>query len=156
MPYGSTKVSWTKTRGEIEGKLLELKDKGVLKKHAWVTEGDIEALYMEIAIQVSDTQIKHVTLRFMPMMIFVEKKKGNRTLPPELNRNVSWRLFWWHFKARIEAVLYGLETFEEMFMSNITYQLPGGRGEVTLGEAIPTILEQDSLGKLLLEEKRDR
>lgn len=148
MPYSSTPVKWTKTRGEIEGKLLELKDKGILKKHAWVTEGDNEALYMEIQIQVSDTQVKHVTLRFTPMMIYVETLKGkNRGI--HLNRDVSWRLFWWHFKARVEAVLYGLETFEEMFMSNITYALPDNRGEVTLGEAIPMILESNQLGKLL-------
>ncbi|GAH67693.1 unnamed protein product, partial [marine sediment metagenome] len=42
MPYASTQVSWTKTKGEVEGILYDLRSKGILKKHGWVTEGEAD------------------------------------------------------------------------------------------------------------------
>ena len=151
MPYGKTIVKWTKTKGEIEGKLLELEEKGLLKKNGWVKEGDAETLYLELEILISDTENRRVTLKFEPTLIYVDLRNRGK---PMLNRDVTWRLFWWHFKARLEAVLYGLTTVEEMFMSNIVRQLADGR-EVTFGDALKVILLEGRLDNVL-EDKRDR
>ena len=155
MPYGSTKVSWTDTRGDIEGKLLALKEKGILKKKAWLEEGDVEKLYLELDLPVSDTEKRIVTLKFEPTLIYVETvDRYKRRSKPVLNRDVTWRLFWWHFKIKLEAVLYGLVTLEEEFMSHIVHQLPDGR-ETTFGDALKTILLEGRMDHVL-EDKRDR
>ena len=155
MPYGTTKVPWTKTKGKIEGKLLELEKKGLLKKSGWYKEGDAEKLYLELEIPLSDTEKRVVTLKFEPSLIYVETvDRQKRRGKPTLDRDVTWRLFWWHFKVRLEAILYGLITVEEMFMSNIVRQLPDGR-EVTFGDALKVILLEGRLDNVL-EDKRER
>ena len=159
MPYGTTEVPWTKTRGEIEGKLLELKEKGLLRKKGWLSEGDVEKLYLELELPVSDTEKRIVNLKFEPTLIYVEPvdSRGRRG-KPVLNRDVTWRLFWWHFKVKLESILYRLTTFEETFMANIVRYLPDGRGgtrEVTFGDALKVLLMEDRLDNVL-EDKRDR
>lgn len=160
MPYSSTSVPWTKTKGECEGILYNLRSKGILKKHGWVTEGDaddeVDTLYMELEIPVSDTQLRTINLKFQPTMIYTEhwkgaKRRGDKRMTTKIHKNTSWRLFYWHFKSKMEAVQYGLVTMENEFMSNIMHYLPGG-GEVTFGEALKMILLEDKVG-LLLEDK---
>lgn len=164
MPYADTDVKWTTTKGNIEGKLLELREIGLLVKHGWTTEGkvgeEVETLYMELQIPLSDTQIRTIQLKFQPVMIFTEHwkgsvKRGDKRLVEKIRRNTSWRLFWWHFKTKLEAVQYGLETMENEFMSNIMYQLPDNRGEVTFGEALKTILLERKFDAVL-EYKPDK
>lgn len=162
MPYSDTDVHWTKTKGEIEGILFSLRDKGVLKKHGWLTEGSgddiIETLVLELEIPVSDTQTRTLQLRFQPTMIYTEHwkgsmKRGDKHLEKRVRRNTSWRLFFWIFKAKMEAVQYGLVTLQNEFMSNII--LPIEDKTITFGEALTTILQEDRLGSLL-EDRRDR
>ncbi len=168
MPYSDTSVSWTRTKGDIEGKLFELREKGVLQKHGWTTEGkpgeEVETLYMVLELPISDTQIRTVNLKFQPTMIYRERwvgsiKKGNKRKKIEMMKNTSWRLFWWHFKTKLEAVLYGLVTFENEFMANIMHYLTDESGEpyeVTMGEALRMILEEDRIGSLLEYKKEDK
>jgi len=155
MPYASTTVAWTKTKGEIEGLLYELRSRGILKKHGWVTEGDaddeVDTLYMELEIPVSDTQLRTINLKFQPTMIYREKKDRQRRRVTVIMKDTSWRLFYWHFKSKMEAVQYGLVTLENEFMSNIMHYLEDG-SEVTFGEALKMILLEDKVG-LLLEDK---
>jgi len=158
MPYASTTVAWTKTKGDIEGILFDLRSKGILKKHGWTTEGEaedlIETLYMQLELPISDTQIRTIQLKFQPTMIYREKKNRQRQRVTEIMRDTSWRLFWWHFKSKMEAVIYGLETLENEFMSNIMHALPDGR-EVTMGEALNMILLENKMD-YLLEGPRER
>ena len=161
MPYSGTDVSWTKTKGEVEGILYDLREKGLLRKHAWTTEGEagneIDTLYMELEIPISDTQLRTIRLKFQPSMIYTEHwkgsvKKGTKKSYLKLRRNTSWRLFWWHFKSKMEAVQYGLTTMESEFMSNIMYRLKDDR-EITFGDALKMILKERKL-ELVLEDKR--
>lgn len=167
MPYANTAVSWTKTKGDIEGKLFELREKGVLRKHGWTTEGkpgeEVDTLYMVLELPISDTQVRTVNLKFQPTMIYRErwvgsKKKGNKRKELKLMKNTSWRLFWWHFKTKLEAALYGLVTLENEFMANIMHYLTDESGkpyEVTMGEALLMILQEDRIGSLLEHKKDD-
>ena len=110
---------------------------------------------MELEIPLSDTEKRTVTLKFEPTLIYVESVgRDRRRGKPVLNRDVTWRLFWWHFKVRLEAILYGLITVEEMFMSHIVRQLPDGR-EVTFGDALKGILLEGRLDNVL-EDKCER
>ena len=155
MPYSGTEVRWTKTRGEIDGLLYDLQEQGVLKRKAWLTEGDEEMLYVELEIDLPGGLRKTIQLKFQPVMVYVKKKVGRSNKARiVLERDTSWRLFWWHLKTKLEAVRFGLVTFETEFMSNIVYQLPEG-GEVTMGEALKGILAEDRLGRLALEQKKD-
>ena len=157
MAYASTTVAWTKTKGEIEGILYDLRSKGILKKHGWVTEGgaddEVDTLYMELEIPVSDTQLRTINLKFQPTMIYREKRDKHKRRVTVIEKNTSWRLFYWHFKSKMEAVQYGLVTMENEFMSNIMHYLEDG-GEVTFGEALKMILLEDKVG-MLLEDKRE-
>lgn len=157
LPYSGTTVAWTKTKGDIEGKIYELREKGILKKHAWLTEGragdEIETLVMELEIPVSDTQLRTIQLKFQPTMIYRVKKNRQRREVTEIMRDTSYRLFYWHFKTKMEAVQYGLDTMENEFMSNIMYALPDGR-EVTFGDVLKMLLVEDKIGAVL-EDKRE-
>lgn len=152
MPYSSTTVAWTKTKGEIEGLLYELRSKGILKKHGWVTEGDaddeVDTLYMELEIPISDAQLRTINLKFQPTMIYREKKNRQRQRVMNCMKDTSWRVFYWHFKSKMEAVKYGLVTLENEFMSNIMHYLEDG-SEATFGEALKMILLEDKVGSLL-------
>ena len=160
MPYNDTKTKWTTTKGEFEGILYGLRERGILKKHAWVTEGatdeEIESLVLEMAIPVR-SQTRTIQLRFQPTMIYTESWKGSRSrgdkkLVKKLQRNASWRMFYWGFKAKMEAVLYGLVTLQNEFMSHIVLSLKDD--SVTFGDALEVILEEGRLGNLL-EDLRD-
>jgi len=167
MPYANTPTAWTKTKGECEGILYGLRSKGILKKHGWVTEGDaddeVDTLYMELEIPVSETQIRTINLKFQPTMIYTEHwkgaiKRGDKRLVTKCHKNASWRMFYWHFKSKMEAVQYGLVTMENEFMSNIMHYLKDDRGkitgEITFGEALKMLLLEDKIGAVL-EDKRE-
>lgn len=157
IPYSSTTVAWTKTKGEVEGILYNLRSKGILKKHGWTTEGDaddeVDTLYMELEIPIGETQLRTIQLKFQPTMIYREKKDRHRRRVTVIEKNTSWRLFYWHFKSKMEAVQYGLVTLENEFMSNIMHHLEDGR-EVTFGDALKMILLEDKVGTLL-EDRRE-
>lgn len=157
MPYADTDVNWTKTKGEVEGILYDLRAKGILKKHVWATEGEaddeVETLYMELELPVSDTQLRTIRLKFQPTMLYTEHwkgaiKRGDKRMVTKVQKNTSWRLFYWHFKTKMEAVQFGLVTLENEFMSNIMHYLKDDR-EVTFGEVLNMMLREDKVGTFL-------
>lgn len=126
-----------------------------------MTEGEaddeVDTLYMELEIPISDTQLRTITLKFEPTMIYREKKNRQRQRVVNCMKDTSWRLFFWHFKSKMEAVQYGLVTLENEFMSNIMQYLEDGTGgtkEVTFGEALKMILLEDKVG-FFLEDKSE-
>ena len=81
-------------------------------------------------------------------------KKNGRYGPTTMTylENVSWRIFWWHLKSKLEAIEFGISDEVREFMYNIHYKLPDGT-EVSLGETI--IENAENLSKLTaLEDKR--
>lgn len=147
MPYYSTKVSCGKTKGEIDGLLY---DYGVENK-AWITQDGNETLIFELSVQVGNVERK-LAFKFQPTMIRVKyPKKGNI-----LERETSWRLFYWHLKSKLEAIKYGLVSVEKELMSNIIYsgQLTDSR---TVGDAMSDIIQMgrlEHLDRMALEDKR--
>jgi hypothetical protein len=52
---------------------------------------------------------------------------------------IGMRLLYWHIKSELEAVAYGLKTFEQVFLSEIIMSLPDG-STATFGEAVKDII----------------
>lgn len=148
MPYNTTKVSWGRTKGQIDGLLYEY---GV-KNKAWVTKGEEEVLYFELDVEIRGVERK-IAFKFEPTMIRVRKRNRQRETLIVVEKNTSWRLFWWHLKGKLEAVKYGLVSMEEELMSNIIHRLPDG-SETTLGQSLKGIIVEDRLDTLALEDKR--
>jgi len=59
------------------------------------------------------------------------------------NYEQSMRLFYWYIKSKLEAVAYGVKTFEKEFLDDLIYRLPDGR-DVKVGDMI---LKQVGEGK---------
>lgn len=149
MPYYSTSVSVGKTKGEIDGLLY---DYGVENK-AWITQDGTETLIFELTVQVGNMERK-LAFKFQPTMIRVKYKRK----PAMLQRETSWRLFYWHIKSKLEAIQYGLVSVEHELMANIitSGQLADSR---TVGDSMSELIELgrlEHLDKVALEDKRDR
>lgn len=56
-----------------------------------------------------------------------------------------WRAVFWAIKSRMEAVEFGIESFQEAFMSH--FELPGT--DRTIGDAVLPMLESGKLTRLL-------
>ncbi len=56
-----------------------------------------------------------------------------------------WRAVFWAIKSRMEAVEFGIETFQEAFMSH--FELPGT--DKTIGDAILPMIESGKFLRLL-------
>jgi hypothetical protein len=148
MPYYSTKVSVGRTKGEIDGLLY---DHGVENK-AWITQDGKETLIFELTVQVGNVERK-LAFKFQPTMIRVNYPRK----PNTVERETSWRLFYWHLKTKLEAIKYGLVSVERELMSNIIYsgQLTDSR---TVGDALTDIIQLgrlEHIDQVALEDKRD-
>lgn len=95
-----------------------------------------------------------VKLTVPHLMYPVAVGKG-RNAPRRLTylENVSWRVFWWFLKSKLEAVQYGISDEFREFMPNIIHLLPedqeGVRREMSLGDLI--LERADNLSRLSLE-----
>lgn len=85
--------------------------------------------------------------------MYPKRVRKGRNSPTRVTylENVSWRIFWWHLKSKLEAIEFGISDEVKEFMYNIHYSLPDG-SERSLGETL--IENADNLNKLLaLEDK---
>lgn len=68
----------------------------------------------------------------------------------EQARRSTWRAIFWATKSRMEAVHFGIETFQEAFLAH--FEIPGENG-VTIGDRlIPQLMS----GRLALPEAKDK
>lgn len=130
-PYDRTDVSVIKTQNEIQQLLLEYGAEGIqwtlirngLPKLAFVIEADINGAHKKVGVQIDPPLIQ----------------RPNKTY----NYEQSMRLFYWYIKSKLEAVAYGVKTFEKEFLDDLIYRLPDGR-DVRVGDLI---LKQIGEGK---------
>ncbi len=148
LPYKATTIERGKTFGAIIG-LLETHG---IQDYQWTKYQGTDQLAFPLKVERKGMEQKFLVKLTVPKLMY-PKKKG-RYGPTTLTylENVSWRIFWWHLKSKLEAIEYGISDEVKEFMYNIHYSLPDGR-EVSLGE---TLLENaDNLDKLYaLEDKR--
>lgn len=130
-PYDRTEISVINSQNEIQQLLLEYGADGIqwivirdgLPKLAFVIEAEINDIKKKVGVQIDPPLIQ----------------KQNKTV----NYEQSMRLLYWYVKSKLEAVAYGVKTFEKEFLDDIVYRLPDGR-DVKVGNII---LKQIAEGK---------
>lgn len=150
LPYKTTKVSRAKTYGEIIG-LLE--EHGI-KDYQWTRYQDTDQLAFPLKIKRIDVEMGFLVRLTVPRLMYPLRVGKGRSAPKRLTylESISWRVFWWHLKSKLEAIEYGISDEVKEFMYNIHYALPSGK-EVGLGEIIMENVQQ--LDKLVaLEDRR--
>jgi len=146
LPYKSTKISKGRTKGEIIG-LLE--DNGI-GDYQWTKIGQSETLAFRMAVTHEGVEYD-LGFKFEPAMLY--KRVGRKTnYRYELQEAISWRMFYWLLKSKLEAVQFGLEEAYQVLASNIINRLPDG-SETTLGESLAQMLKTGELAGPALEHK---
>jgi len=152
LPYKNTSISRAKTYGDIIG-LLESHG---IKDYRWTRLNDTDILEFPIRIIRDDVEQTLAVRLTVPKLYYLKRIGRSRNSPKKqvYLENVSWRIFWWHLKSKLEAIEYGVSDEVQEFMYHITYALPSGE-QVSLGEilmenvanlnklaALPTVTEE--------------
>jgi len=149
LPYKNTTISKGKTYGEIIG-LLETHE---IKDYQWTRFQETDQLAFPITIERNGAEISFLVKLTVPKLYYL-KRVGRGRNSPKKNvylEEVSWRIFWWHLKSKLEAIKYGISDEIREFMYNINYQLPDGN-EINLGQIL--IDNAENLNKLAALEDR--
>ena len=137
IPYSDTSIAPEMTQGKIQRMLYDYGAKAV----QWTEVGD----QVELKFIITDDKGRPFTVRVRPPMLVSRKRTQGKygSLANFVNKAASFRLLWWWLKSKLEAVSYGLVTFEQEFLANIAGHLPGGE-EVTVGDLlIPKLAGMD-------------
>jgi len=150
LPYKTTTIARGKTYGDIIG-LLESHG---IKDYQWTRLQGTDQLAFPLTVTRKDMEQRFLVKLTVPRLMYPKSHGRGRNAPKTMTylENVSWRIFWWHLKSKLEAIEFGISDEVKEFMYNIHYALPDGT-EVSLGEAL--IENADQLAKLsALEDKR--
>ncbi len=141
LPYAHTTIPRSKTYGEIIG-LLEAHH---IPDYQFTKVQGREVLSFPIRVKRRDVEQGFVVKMTVPKLLYPVSKGRYGPKTMTYLENVSWRVFWWHIKSKLEAIEYGISDELREFMYNITYSLTdqeGQKKEVTLGEEVLDNLEQ--------------
>ncbi len=72
----------------------------------------------------------------------------NKAGVTSVNMEASLRLMWWYLKVKLEAVRFGLESFEKEFLSSVLTNLPGGKVG-TIGEVAVEMIANPNSSSIL-------
>ena len=150
LPYKTTTITKGRTYGEIIG-MLETHG---IKDYQFTKFEDTNQLAFPLTIHRKGMDQKFLVKLTVPRLMYL-KSIGRGRQPKKLIylENVSWRIFWWHLKSKLEAIEYGISDEIQEFMYNIHYSLEDGT-EVSLGQTL--IDNAENLSKLsALEDKRE-
>lgn len=150
LPYKTTTISRGKTYGDIIG-LLETHG---IQDYQWTRLQGTDQLAFPLRIEREGVEQRFLVKLTVPKLMYPKSHGRGRNAPKTMTylENVSWRIFWWHLKSKLEAIEFGISDEVKEFMYNIHYLLPDGT-EISLGEAL--IENADQLAKLsALEDNR--
>lgn len=149
LPYKTTIISKGKTYGEIIG-LLETHG---ISDYQWTRLQGTDQLAFPINIKRQDIEQSFLVKLTVPRLFYPKRHGRGRSAPKTMTylENVSWRVFWWHFKSKLEAIEFGISDEVREFMYNINYALPDGT-EVNLGQVLVDNVE--NLSKIAALEDR--
>jgi len=135
-PYATTGIPPEKTQFEITKMLKEFGCEAI----RWTElKGELPVLEFSFEVEIRGV-LKKVGVQVKPTRIMV--KKG-----PTYDRKIvsndaqSMRLLFWWLKSKLEAVMFGLESFEREFMSHVLFRLPSGETK-QLGEEMERALAE--------------
>lgn len=151
LPYKSTTIIKGKTYGEIIG-LLETHG---ISDYQWTRYQGKDQLAFPINIKRQDIEQGFLVKLTVPKLFYPKRIGRGRNAPKKMIylENVSWRIFWWHLKSKLEAIEFGISDEVREFMYNINYALPDGT-EVNLGQTL--IDNVENLSKLAALEDRTK
>ncbi len=151
LPYKTTTIS----RGKTYGKIIKLLETHGISDYQWTRYQGIDQLAFPIKIERQDVEQGFVVKLTVPKLYYPKRIGRGRSKPKTMTylENVSWRIFWWHLKAKLEAIEFGISDEVKEFMYNINYTLPDG-SEVNLGQAL--IENVENLNKLTALPDPDR
>ena len=151
LPYKSTTISQVKTHVEII-KLLETHG---ISDYQWTRLQGTDQLAFPITIKRDDVEQAFAVKLTVPKLYYPKRVGRGRSKPKTMTylENVSWRIFWWHLKSKLEAIEFGISDEVREFMYNINYALPDGT-EMNLGQVL--IDNVENLNKLSALPEPDR
>ena len=150
LPYKTTTILKGKTYGDIIG-LLETHG---IQDYQWTRLQGTDVLAFPLTVERKGMDQRFLVKLTVPKLMYPKSHGRGRSAPKTMTylENVSWRIFWWYLKSKLEAIEFGISDEVKEFMYNIHYALPDGT-EISLGEAL--IENADQLAKLgALEDKR--
>ena len=150
LPYKTTKISKGKTYGEIIG-LLETNG---IKDYQWTRLKGVDELAFPLTIDRKGVTQQFLVKMAVPKLMYPISKGRGKYAPKTVTylEDVSWRIFWWYLKSKLEAIRFGISDEIKEFMYNIHYALPDGSMR-SLGDTLIENAEQ--LTKIgALEDKR--
>jgi len=133
--YKTTTVTKGKTYGQIIGML---EDHGVTN-YRWTKLDNIDLLEFPLKIEKNGVEYPFKVSMTVPRLMYPMKPKGSRSrnAPKTMTylEMVSWRIFHWYLKTKLDAISYGITDVLEEFMYHVNYALPNGTS-ISLGEMI--------------------
>lgn len=130
-PYEGTEIAPERTQVEITRLLKDFGCEGI----RWTDMvGETPLLEFIYEIEIEGVRKKVGVRTQAPRIERKDKQRRIRARPAE-----SMRLLYWWIKSELEAVTYGLKTFEEVFLSEIIVSLPDGTS-TTFGETVKDII----------------
>ena len=150
LPYKTTIIAKGKTYGDIIG-LLESHG---ISDYQWTRLGETDQLAFPLKIERKGVDQTFLVKMMVPRLMYPKSVGRGRGAPKKVVylENVSWRIFWWYLKSKLEAIEFGISDQVREFMYNIHYSLTDGT-ERSLGDILLENAEQ--LSKLgALEDKR--
>ena len=99
-----------------------------------IVKAEVRGIQREIMIQVE------------PPQMFIRKRVPRQGMVKTENKNQAYRLLYYWIKSKLEAVMWGLSTIENEFLSHVTVALP--EGSTTVGEIMSSYIAEDKLKAL--------
>jgi hypothetical protein len=125
IPYSATTVPPERTQAQIQKLLYDYGVEGV----QWTSVRVGQAAQLELRFVVKGEDGRRFTARVRPPLMIQRRREES------LQQAASLRLMYHWLKSKMEAISYGLVSFEEEFLSNITGKLPSGQ-EVSIGDLL--------------------
>lgn len=137
-PYYNTKVPASRSKMDIEEMLKEFGAKAMRFTETPDSMQLKECPVLEFVLGFELKGVKkEIGVRMQVPLLAEKKRRYGRYGDPiyQPNMAASMRLQYWHLKAKLEAILYGVEDTMETFLSKAILQLADG-STMTVGEVI--------------------
>jgi len=131
LPYKNTVISRAKTYGDIIG-LLE--GHGI-KDYRWTRYQGQDVLEFPLVVKRGDVERGFMVRLTVPKLYYNKRLSRAKNAPKKqvYLENVSWRIFWWYLKSKLEAIQYGISDEIREPASNLGGGCFGAHGQA--GEA---------------------
>jgi len=140
-PYRDTKVSVERTKAQIMELLRSYGVEGI----QWTEYRGEEDLKFIVQAEVKGVR-RQLMIQVKPPRMFTRRRVRGRGLVTTTNRKQAYRLLYYWLKSKLEAVVWGLSTVEQEFLSQVTVALPDG--STTVGDIMRDYIARDALNTL--------